>query len=120
MRKSIRKATSFLLAVLLIVSIASISPLSVSAADPTQKILGDVDRDGRISTRDATAILSYMVETMEFDKEQEYLANVDGDARISTRDATYILSYMVEALDMDKPNCSRIRSRVTGVSSTTS
>lgn len=56
---------------------------------------GDLDRDGRSNSRDALAVLSYVVGLPVDTLFNLALGDVDGDAKTNTRDALIILSYAV-------------------------
>ncbi len=60
--------------------------------------IGDVDRDGELTVKDATEIQKYIVEIAKFDDEQLKLADVDGDKDITVKDATTIQKIIVEAI----------------------
>ncbi len=52
--------------------------------------LGDVNRDGKINIKDATAIQKYVAKLVEFDDEQLALADFNGDTKVNVKDATTI------------------------------
>lgn len=56
---------------------------------------GDVNRDGRVDTGDASMLLHYCVGLSEFDEEQMGLADFNKDERVNTGDAAAILNYAV-------------------------
>ncbi len=56
---------------------------------------GDLDRDGRSNSRDALAVLSYVVGLPVDTLFNLALGDVDGDSKLNTRDALIILSYAV-------------------------
>ncbi len=56
---------------------------------------GDLDSDGRANSRDALAILSYVVGITVDPSFDLTLGDVDGDGKTNTRDALIILSYAV-------------------------
>ncbi len=57
--------------------------------------LGDVDRDGKISIFDATAIQKYVAKIAGIiDEEYPYLADVNMDEKINIKDATVIQKYL--------------------------
>lgn len=58
-------------------------------------LLGDVNGDGEIDSRDATLILRYAVGLTEFSNDQFLLADVTKDGEVDSRDATMILRYAV-------------------------
>ena len=65
--------------------------------DPTENYeLGDVDLDGHITVRDATAICKYLVEMKTMSLTQFKLADVNGDGAVNVKDATYIQKMIVE------------------------
>ena len=51
---------------------------------------GDVNRDGKLNIKDATAIQKYIAKMIEFDEEQEILADYNKDEKINVKDATTI------------------------------
>ncbi len=58
-------------------------------------LLGDVDMDGEISVKDATAIQKYLVQLITFNDEQKLAADFNKDGEISVRDATALQKYIV-------------------------
>ena len=80
MLRTMRKALSFVLVIAMLMSMACISNIGVSATANTYK-LGDVNRDGAVNIRDATLIQYYAAYIEELDADQLYLANVNGDDR---------------------------------------
>lgn len=52
--------------------------------------VGDVNCDGKINIKDATAIQKYVAKMIEFTEEQETLADYNGDTKINVKDATAI------------------------------
>ncbi|MBD5112091.1 MAG: leucine-rich repeat protein [Ruminococcaceae bacterium] len=58
-------------------------------------ILGDVDGDGKVSARDATAILKYVVGLAEFEGNSLKNALLTGGKTPSARDATQVLKMVV-------------------------
>lgn len=65
---------------------------------PEQYSLGDVDRDGRISVKDATLIQKYLVLFVELDSEQLTLADVNSDENVNISDTTAIQKYVAELI----------------------
>lgn len=64
---------------------------ATTAPDTTSKYQpGDVDRDGRISVKDATLIQKAVAKLGTLDAEQEKLADINGDNYVSVKDATKI------------------------------
>lgn len=52
--------------------------------------MGDVNRDGKLNIKDATAIQKYAAKMIDFDAEQIALADYNGDTKINVKDATMI------------------------------
>ena len=98
MLRTMRKALSFVLVIAMLMSMACISNIGVSATANTYK-LGDVNRDGAVNIRDATLIQYYAAYIEDLDADQLYLANVNGDDTVNVRDATYIQYYAAYMLD---------------------
>ncbi len=67
----------------------------VKVAKPSSGVLGDVDGDGKVSTRDLLLFRRYLNGTVG-DAEMFYIdcADVDGDNRISTRDLLKLKQYL--------------------------
>lgn len=66
---------------------------TVTETEPATKSrfeIGDVDRDGRISIKDATEIQKQLAKLVVFDEEQEYLADYNEDGFVNVKDATAI------------------------------
>ncbi|MBQ8572957.1 MAG: dockerin type I repeat-containing protein [Ruminococcus sp.] len=61
-----------------------------TAVSESEFELGDVNRDGKINIKDATAIQKYVAKLVEFDEEQLALADFNGDTKVNVKDATTI------------------------------
>ena len=68
--------------------------------DGTKYLLGDVNRDGRVSVEDATLIQKAVGELEELDAQQKMLADVNSDSKVDVVDATLIQEY---AADLSVP-----------------
>lgn len=62
------------------------------------RLLGDVNRDGKVATSDSAALLRYHAEMDTLDAEQLASADVNGDGKVDTKDATLILQYVSEKI----------------------
>jgi len=51
---------------------------------------GDVNKDGKLSIKDVTAIQKYLAKLVEFDAEAEALADFDNNGKLNIKDATTI------------------------------
>ena len=59
--------------------------------DPGEEYeLGDVNRDGVLNIKDATAIQKNIAKLLEFDDDQMALADINGDNEVNIKDVTYI------------------------------
>ena len=58
-------------------------------------MLGDVNRDGEITSADAQLILRYCVGKVELDDEQLILADLNSDGEITSADAQKVLRICV-------------------------
>ena len=76
-------------------------------ADPVESsdvMIGDVNGDGRINTRDARALLTYVAGlTKDGDTLNIAAADCNGDGRINTRDARILLLYVVGLAELVIP-----------------
>ena len=68
-------------------------PEGPDAINPENVYYMDVDGDGRVTSRDARAILRASARLEEFTREQIDRADVDGDGRITAADARLALRY---------------------------
>ncbi len=75
------------------------TPLPTEITTPTQETIpnwtgpystGDVDRDFKLSVKDATLIQKYLADTVSLDDEQFILADVNRDTSVNIKDATLI------------------------------
>lgn len=71
---------------------------SLTQAVAGVRILGDVNGDQRVDTKDAQALLRAYAELEELTELQKEAADVDGDGRADTRDAALILQYTAEKI----------------------
>ena len=58
-------------------------------------VLGDANGDGRVSSRDITRILQYLVDELGNNTIDLDAADFNRDGRVSSRDITKILEYLV-------------------------
>ena len=58
-------------------------------------LMGDINRDGKVSLKDATLILFAVVGKVELSDLQNIVADVNGDGFVSTKDATMIHMYLI-------------------------
>lgn len=63
--------------------------------DEGDSLIGDVNRDGKVSLKDATLILFAVVGRVELTDSQKEVADVNGDGTVSTKDATMICMYLI-------------------------
>ena len=61
----------------------------------TSKLLGDVNDDGKINSKDASLVLRNYVGTEKLDDYKMFAANVNNDGKINSKDASLILKYYV-------------------------
>lgn len=59
-------------------------------ASNDEYLSGDVNLDGKLNIRDATAIQKYAAKIIDFDETQKKLADYNGDGKINVKDATLI------------------------------
>ena len=52
--------------------------------------LGDVNRDGKLNIKDATAIQKFVAKIIDLDQQQKALADFNGDTKVNVKDATMI------------------------------
>ncbi len=55
-----------------------------------ERLLGDVNGDGKVTAKDALLILRYTINLQKLDDEQLKVANVLGDGKVSAKDAMHI------------------------------
>ena len=95
MKNSVKKLTSLLLAVILIVGVFTAVPISAGASETAEpKILGDVDGDGEVTILDATLIQRGDVKMTKLTDKQKLAADVDGDGAVTILDVTWIQRYL--------------------------
>lgn len=64
--------------------------VSVGYMEPESTLLGDIDCDGRLSVRDATALQKYVAGMVGLNTQDKINADFNGDGKINVRDATAI------------------------------
>ncbi|MBQ6152261.1 MAG: hypothetical protein IJJ15_00725 [Ruminococcus sp.] len=70
-------------------------PTTQPSTETDKLILGDTDRDGKVSVLDATKIQKRLASLVpEFNADTKRCADVDGDGVVSVLDATYIQKYL--------------------------
>lgn len=62
------------------------------------RLKGDVDRDGKVGTKDSAEVLKYSAELTGLTGEQLEGADVNGDGKVDTKDAVLILQYASEKI----------------------
>jgi len=63
------------------------------------QLLGDVNNDGNIDSRDAILVLRSIIKLEELNKDQLTSADVTGDGTIDSRDATLILQRIINLIE---------------------
>lgn len=58
--------------------------------EPDDFLLGDVNKDGKLNIRDATAIQKFLAKLIDFDDEAKLRADFDQNEKINVKDATSI------------------------------
>lgn len=66
---------------------------------PGELLKGDVNFDGKVSTRDALHILEHLSERREFTDIQEAAADVNNDQKVTTVDVLKILAFIAERIE---------------------
>lgn len=92
-------------------SAASPNYVSVEKSSVSSTLNGDVNGDGKITVRDSTYILYYLIGKIELDNEQLYRADVNGDGKVTSADSLLIKRYIVGILDdfkVNDPNFERV------------
>ena len=85
-------------------------PTSTEPPEPLY-MYGDVNRDGRLSVRDATALQFAIAELEPIDDKQRILGDVDGDEMISIKDVTqiqYRVAEIIKLFPVEESGTSRI------------
>ena len=103
--KQMKRVVSITLALTMILSMFSINFISASAADTTAPLLGDVDRDGRITIYDAAKIQRSLAKfpgelnynEMDSERIEFKIADVDGDKKITIYDVSLIQRYIASS-----------------------
>lgn len=88
-----KKALLMFFVILLVIC----TPLGVTAKETAK--LGDANKDGVISIKDATHIQLYLVDKVAESNIDLKLSDVDGDSRLSIVDATYIQLFLAARID---------------------
>lgn len=64
--------------------------VSVGYMEPESTLLGDIDCDGRLTVKDATALQKYVAGMVGLNTQDKINADFNGDGKINVRDATAI------------------------------
>ena len=78
------------IAILLTALIFVFGMVPVSAVNPETTVFGDVDRDGKLTIKDATLIRKHIAKIIVMTEDQINLADTDYNSKISIADATLI------------------------------
>ena len=62
-------------------------------------VLGDVDMDGLVTSKDAVMIQKYLAGIIDFDDVQKSVADTNGDGKINIFDATRVQKYVAGVID---------------------
>ncbi|MBQ6818991.1 MAG: beta-galactosidase [Clostridia bacterium] len=92
-----KRILSFALSMIMVLTVLTMAPTSVSFADAPP--YGDVDQDNSVSAADALAVLKNVVGKLVIEGELFEYADVDDDDGISANDALMILKYVVGKID---------------------
>lgn len=96
------KSMSVLLALALTMTAFIANTVTVSAAEETKIVLGDVNNDGKISILDVTDIQKYIAGLTDFTDSQVKAANAFEDDRIDINDVTELQRYVAGYEDVNK------------------
>lgn len=96
------KSMSVLLALVLTMTAFIANTVTVSAAEETKIVLGDVNNDGKISILDVTDIQKYIAGLTDFTDNQVKAANTFEDDRIDINDVTELQRYVAGYEDVNK------------------
>lgn len=99
MRFYTKKFISGLLSLTLAASVATVLPVSSSAAGIAY---GDINGDSVVNSNDALAALTYSVGLREFTSDEFIRADVNADKKVNSSDALDILKYSVGLIDRFK------------------
>ena len=72
--------------------------VNVTSGDTNKYELGDVNKDGKVNSLDATLILKYVAKKKTLDAEQLKLADVTKDGKVNSLDAVKILKYVAKKI----------------------
>lgn len=64
--------------------------VSIGYIDPESTLLGDLDCDGKLTVKDATALQKYIAAMIGLNSQDKINADFNGDGKINVRDATAI------------------------------
>lgn len=73
-----------------------IKAFSISARNVTERLMGDVNLDGKVTVDDATLVQKASIQLVEFSDLQSRLGDVNGDGRLSILDTTCVQKYLAE------------------------
>ncbi len=77
-------------------------PKKESGTEPVK--LGDVNGDGKLNAKDATAILKKIVGKLEHPIENfDLIADINDDGKVNAKDATWVLKYIVGKVTIEAP-----------------
>ena len=69
--------------------------LTISITEPEQILIGDIDRDGKVTVKDSMVIQRYVIHLKEFDENQLIAADVYGDEKVTAKNALEIQRYTI-------------------------
>lgn len=90
-----KKLISFILVLVLMLSLLSINTLALS---PALRDYGDINNNGQVDIMDATLIQRYLAKVITFTDFQTKLADVSDDGGVSILDATMIQQYKAKII----------------------
>ena len=62
--------------------------------------VGDVNGDGRVTAKDSTQILKYVVKLIDLNDEQKNAADINKDGNVTAKDSTLILKHVVKLINI--------------------
>ena len=62
--------------------------------------IGDVNGDGRVTAKDSTQILKYVVKLIDLNDEQKNAADINKDGNVTAKDSTLILKHVVKLINI--------------------
>lgn len=116
--KQQRALLAWIAAAVTVLSI-SFGVLCATASSSESLIMGDLNRNGCIDSKDARLMLFQIIDNRSFDELHAKQADLSGDGKVNTMDVHLVLKWMADGVGATAPTITTTTTATTTVATTT-